>query len=317
MSGGGWLRRDFLGASAAALGLPRRARAAPTADPASVLVLGDWGVEGKHAQRAIAQSMALAAAETNARFVLTTGDNFYPAGVSSAADPQWKTSFEEIYTARPLQIPWYAALGNHDYRGEPAAQVAYGGAGRRWRMPDRYYCIRPHADDLPADVEIFVLDTTPMAPELGENLLRILRYGRTFVPDPAQQMLWLQARLARSTAAWKIVVGHHPIHSGGRHGGSAGVAARVEPLLERYGVQAYLCGHDHVLQHIQAGRTHHICSGSGASAGAVAAVRGGRFAAAAPGFAVLSFDRGGERLRLDLRGADAATLYRAEIPRTA
>jgi acid phosphatase len=317
MSGGGWLRREFMGAGVAALAVPRRARAAPTADPASILVLGDWGMDGKHAQRAVARSMALAAAETNARLVLTTGDNFYPAGVSSAADSQWKTSFEDIYAAGSLQIPWYAALGNHDYRGEPAAQVAYGGAGRRWQMPDRYYCVRPSEGGLPADVEIFVLDTTPMAPEFGEKLMRIVRYGRTSMPDPAPQVLWLQAQLARSTAAWKIVVGHHPIHSGGHHGGSAGVAARIEPLLERYGVQAYLCGHDHVLQHIQAGRTHHICSGSGASAGAVATVRGGRFAGAVPGFAVLSFDPGGDRLRLDLRGADAATLYSAEIPRTA
>lgn len=39
----------------------------------------------------------------------------------------------------------------------------------------------------------------------------------------------------------------------------------MEPLLEKYGVQLYLAGHDHDLEHIwQPGRrTHHVVSGAG------------------------------------------------------
>jgi hypothetical protein len=42
-------------------------------------------------------------------------------------------------------------------------------------------------------------------------------------------------------------------------------AGWVEPLLAKYGVQAYLAGHDHDLEHIHvAGQlTHHIVSGAG------------------------------------------------------
>ena len=42
-------------------------------------------------------------------------------------------------------------------------------------------------------------------------------------------------------------------------------AGWVEPLLARYGVQLYLAGHDHDLEHIQVpgAATHHIVSGAG------------------------------------------------------
>lgn len=42
-------------------------------------------------------------------------------------------------------------------------------------------------------------------------------------------------------------------------------AGWVEPLLQKYGVQLYLAGHDHDLEHIHVpGQlTHHIVSGAG------------------------------------------------------
>ncbi|MEJ0065789.1 MAG: hypothetical protein WDM85_10455 [Caulobacteraceae bacterium] len=33
-------------------------------------------------------------------------------GVASVNDPKWRTSFEDVYTAPSLQVPWYVALGN-------------------------------------------------------------------------------------------------------------------------------------------------------------------------------------------------------------
>ena len=39
-----------------------------------------------------------------------------------------------------------------------------------------------------------------------------------------------------------------PIFSGGEHGNTPELHASVKPLLERYGVDVYLCGHDHTLQ---------------------------------------------------------------------
>jgi len=40
-------------------------------------------------------------------------------------DPQWQSSFEKVYTASSLQVPWHVVLGNHDYHHDPDAQIAY------------------------------------------------------------------------------------------------------------------------------------------------------------------------------------------------
>jgi len=304
-------RRTVLQSGAAfclAAGLPGLALA-ESRPATSFLAIGDWGRQGARDQTAVARAMGRAAEELGSRFVLSVGDNFYPAGVQSVDDPNWKESFEDVYTAASLQTPWYAALGNHDYRGKPKAQIRYSARSKRWNMPNRYY--RVDSADLPADLDVFVLDTTPMADDAGETLMRLASWGRLSTPKPSRQLSWLDAQLSQSRATWKVVVGHHPIHSGGRHGGSAVLAQDVEPLLEKHGVQVYICGHDHSLQHIRAGGTHHICSGSGASAGDVSHIDGTLFAAARPGFATFTLQAGA--MRLGFRGADGATLYEATI----
>ena len=48
--------------------------------------------------------------------------------------------------------------------------------------------------------------------------------------------------------SWLLAARHYPIFSGGEHGNTPELHASVKPLLERYGVDAYLCGHDHTLQ---------------------------------------------------------------------
>lgn len=281
---------------------------AESRQPLSFLALGDWGRQGGRDQTAVAAAMATAADEVGSRFVLSVGDNFYPAGVQSVNDPHWKESFEDVYAAASLQTPWYVALGNHDYRGKPKAQIAYSARSERWNMPHRYFRVQSAA--LPADVDVFVLDTTPLAEDLGEAVMR-LSWGHVSLPNPGRQLAWLDSQLAQSRATWKVVVGHHPIRSGGKHGGSPALAQRLEPILERHGVQAYLCGHDHALQHIQVDGTHHICTGAGSSAGEVTPVAGTRFAAAQPGFAVFTLEAGA--MRMAFRGADGATLYETSL----
>jgi tartrate-resistant acid phosphatase type 5 len=303
-------RRTVLQSGAAfwlAAGLPAMALA-ESPRPLSFLALGDWGRQGGREQTEVATAMAAAAAEVGSRFVISVGDNFYPGGVQSVTDPSWKESFEDVYTAASLQTPWFVALGNHDYRGKPKAQIAYSAKSARWNMPHRYFRVQNAV--LPADVDVFVLDTTPLAQDLGEAVMR-LSWGHISLPDPGRQLAWLDAQLAQSRATWKVVVGHHPIRSGGKHGGSAELAQRLEPILARHGVQIYLCGHDHALQHVQAGGTHHICTGAGSSAGQVTPVAGTRFAAGRPGFAVFTLEAGA--MQMGFRGADGATLYQASL----
>jgi len=303
-------RRAVLRSLAAGAAWPAQAAAKPDDRGISFVAIGDWGREGAPSQRAVAGAMARAASEIGSRFVVSAGDNFYPAGVQSVNDPHWKRSFEEVYTAPALHTPWYVALGNHDYRGVAQAQVDYTRLSHRWRMPDRYFKVGGEA--LGTDLlDLFVIDTSPLVD--GHNygeMFEQATHGHIERHRSARQIAWLESELRRSRAPWKIVMGHHPVYSGG-HGDSPELIAQVTPLLERYGVQAYINGHDHDLQHIRRGRVDYICAGAGAEAGRVEPIGGTRYCISRPGFATFRLEP--QRLRLDFRDLTGRVLYRADI----
>ena len=64
------------------------------------------------------------------------------------------------------------------------------------------------------------------------------------------QAQWLDRELARSTAKWKIVYGHHPIYTYGTHGDSPELEKMLLPVLKGR-VTAYIAGHDHLVQHLK------------------------------------------------------------------
>jgi hypothetical protein len=111
-------------------------------DALSFIALDDWGRNGEYNQHSVAGQMAVAARALDVQFILALGDNFYPSGVRSTADPQWRASFEDVYSAHALNVDWYVVLGNHDYKGNPQAEVDYSRVSRRWRMPARYDSVR-------------------------------------------------------------------------------------------------------------------------------------------------------------------------------
>ena len=65
-------------------------------------------------------------------------------------------------------------------------------------------------------------------------------------------MIWLENELATSQGDWKIVVGHRHIFSASEEDGPIDEPnySLIRPLLIQYGVDIYLCGHDHQLQHM-------------------------------------------------------------------
>ena len=222
------------------------------------LAVGDWGERGSPPQRRVAAAMAAAAESQKSDFIISLGDNFYSKGVASVTDPHWQESFENVYAAASLQVPWYPILGNHDRNGEAMAQVAYSQLSNRWRMPGPYYWHgEPLSDGSRAD--FFFLDTS-MIIEENSGI-------HSIVPgdDADDQMAWLEQALGASTASWKIVVGHHPIFSGGPHGGAPELLRLVKPLLDRHRVAVYLGGHDHNMQHVVKDNVHYVTCGTGAT----------------------------------------------------
>ncbi len=257
-----FVRTLFVATQAATIGtlLPRNLFATETPnDNLNFLVFGDWGRQGTKDQLDVAAQMGIAAQTVKAKFIISVGDNFYENGVTSINDPQWQSSFEKVYTAPALQVPWWVVLGNHDYHGNCEAQIDYHQINPRWNMPARYYTRTERIDEKTL-VDFFYIDTTPMAQISDDKKVAL---DTTNAQKLVQQIAWLDNELAASTAPWKIVVGHHPVYSGGVHGDTAYVIEHVLPLLEKYKVQAYFNGHDHDLQHLQAGKVNLFCSGGG------------------------------------------------------
>jgi acid phosphatase len=228
-------RREVLTSIAAAATLTALPKSSPATSAAACnfLVVGDWGRNGTNHQREVAVQMGKTAASAGSRCVFSVGDNFYENGVQSAADPQWRTSYEDIYSARSLQVPWYVALGNHDYRGVPQAQIDYAKTSPRWRMPSRYFKV-PGADIGAPHLDLFVIDTSPLVHQYHDNVHSVIAENVAGQDVPAQ-LQWLDDQLAKSAAPWKLVFGHHTIHSGGSgHGDTPETKDLIEPLLQKH-----------------------------------------------------------------------------------
>ena len=276
------------------------------------LAVGDWGRDGASHQRDVATQMGALAERIRSRFVVSVGDNFYENGVQTAQDAQWKTSFEDIYTARSLHRPWLALLGNHDYRGNPQAQLDYARTSHRWRMPSRYYKVDGASFGAP-HVDMFMLDTSPLVHSYREKVESTIK-ANVESQDTDAQLRWLDTGLGRSRAAWKLVFGHHTIYSGGsEHGNTPELVALVKPILEQHGVQAYINGHEHDLQHIHLGGIDYICAGAGSEVRPVNAIEGTRFCRSVSGFAALRLR--GDSLALEFRDYQGSQIYGASLAR--
>jgi len=293
------------------------------------LAVGDWGREGQFHQREVALAMADSAKNLGAHFVISVGDNFYEDGVTGVDDLQWEKSFEAVYDAPSLQIPWKVALGNHDYRGNAQAQLDYSAKSKRWQLPARWYTFEDRAPD-GARVAFFVIDTSPMIEAYYKDGAAKVKVGDQ-KDNVAVQLAWLDQALATSTADWKIVIGHHPVYSGkspkgavetvakgdeaGTHkvGGSPDLIARLDPILQRHAVPLYLNGHDHDLQHVLHGATHFVCTGAGSKTMAQCGMAGSDFCSVESGFIGCAVNR--DRLRVAYRDYTGAELHVVDIPR--
>lgn len=219
---------------------------------ADFAVVGDWGRAGTSAQTAMAETLN----SLKLDFVISTGDNFYPTGLTSVSDPQ-AHDWVRIYGA---QVPWYVCLGNHDYFGNAQAQVDMTSVYSMWQMPARYY------DIVVGDTHIWFLDTTPL---LKDNPVRGIeaRAELDKQRDNAwNQYVWLETGLKNSTAPRKIIVGHHPLWTFGEHEymENEEMRVRISEWMMRYDVETYICGHDHNLQHVSTFGLQEFVSGSGA-----------------------------------------------------
>jgi predicted phosphodiesterase len=239
-------------------------------------VISDWG--------SIRGATPLAAAMDNwARqnsihpdFILSLGDNFYPKGVQSVNDPIFQKTWSDIFLIYPtLRVPWRVILGNHDYKGNPYAEVEFTYSNKNpdwlWYMPDFNYVIND--EYYGKKMDFFVVDTNGAQFSLlkrNPQLSEVLKRNR----------VWLEEELGKSEAWWKIVLGHHPVYTKGRKHGIIGRCLRdesyvvkegsepmegfaFENVFRKGGIHMYLAGHEHALQYKKANGIHYFVVSSG------------------------------------------------------
>jgi len=205
----------------------------------------------------VAAAMATYAETYPADFLVALGDNFYNNGVSSTDDELWTTYYSNVYYYDSLQVPWYAIFGNHDYGGNKNsagsldAQIEYDDG--RWHAGHCYmqtYTVPSSG----VTVDIVFVDSTLIAPE--QTYMTSTSSGLSEEEQAESQyevLSCMESYLSASTASYLIVAGHYPIFSTGKNG-PGDFETMVEymvPYLEKYEVDAYLCGHDHRLEHLQ------------------------------------------------------------------
>jgi 3',5'-cyclic AMP phosphodiesterase CpdA len=244
-----------------------------------VLAVADTGSGNRH-QIAVAQQMAVVNRRQPVDLVLLAGDNVYPNGDPAQLDRLFVKPYQELLANK---VPFFAVLGNHDIRtrnGE--GQVAYPAFG----MGGRWYNLRR------GPVEFFMLDTNVNAAW-------------------QHQLPWLKRALARSTAPWKVVVGHHPLYSAGFYGDDEAGIARLTPLFKRYGVQLYINGHEHNYERTRRinGTTYLTVGGGGAYLRPVLPNGNTAYATSQYSFAELNFEA--KKLRIEGWNAEGQRIDQA------
>jgi hypothetical protein len=255
----------------------------PANQPVRVVAFGDFGT-GSTAQKALSETLATYHAARRFDLGITLGDNFYSVGMESPSDPRWQTQWEEMYG--PLDITFYAALGNHDWGhpDSPAAEVLYSSKTTTWRMPA-------------GPVQFFALDTQSVA-------------------SSEKQRKWLDTELSRSQARWKVVYGHHPIFSGGNYEDRPDLITKLLPILENR-ADLYICGHDHNLQALkpEGNVRFYIAGGGGAGLYEVRPYERSVFASRSNGFAVIDADPA--QLTVSLVDGSGKTLHTETLKKPA
>lgn len=283
-------------------------------DALHFFAIGDWGRQGYFNQAEMGAMMQQISMVIEPEFIISTGDNFYPTGVASTQDPLWEGSFENIYKGNFLQVPWYVVLGNHDYKGNVQAQIEYSKISRRWTLPDRYWYKDFELEDAPIGVRLTFTDTNP----LQDDYYTDVDYSGVIQGiDTIAQLKWLDKTLAtKPKNLWSIVVGHHPLYTGGkRKNKKAYSRMHLERYLEKHQVDAFICGHEHDLQHIKPKDkyTHHFVSGAGSEERKTGAIEGTLEAIAETGIMVFSLTE--HELLVQFVNYKGEVLYKSSINR--
>ena len=275
--------------------------------PLNFYLANDLGRNGYYDQKPIAELMGNMAEVVDIECVVAAGDVHHFEGVRSVDDPLWMTNYELIYSHPELMIPWYAILGNHEYRGNTQAVMDYSKVSARWNMPNRYYTFVMENDGI--TVRFVMVDTAPLLDKYREDAEK---YPDACKQDMDKQLAWIDSVLAAAEEDWVLVVGHHPIYAetGKDDSERLDLQKRLDSVLRKHkNVDMYLCGHIHNFQHIRKADSNidYVVNTSGSLSRKVKPVDGTKFCSGETGFSLISVDK--KELNLHMINKEGKVIY--------
>lgn len=146
-----------------------------------------------------------------------------------------EANYYGVYQEMMAQIPFFSSLGNHEYLTDNASPTLAARVTPTAGIPvadiGRYYSFDW------GNAHFVALDSnTPLSDAIAGT---------------GSMLAWLDSDLQNTAKFWKIVFFHHPGYATGVHQDEppAGeVRQAIVPILEKYGVQLVLNGHEHTYQ---------------------------------------------------------------------
>ena len=210
-----------------------------------IAVIGDYGDDSQ-----AEADVAALVRSWKPDFVVTTGDNNYPAGAADTIDETIGRSYHEFiapysgaYGPGADTNRFFPTLGNHDWDATTRATRLPQPYLNYFELPgnERYY------DVALGPVQIFAVDSDYREPDGSSS--------------DSIQAAWLRQRLAASTAPWKLVLMHEPPYSSGLHGSST----RLRWPYQTWGASAVFSGHDHTYERVVLDGFPYFVNGLGGS----------------------------------------------------
>ncbi|MBI2841413.1 MAG: metallophosphoesterase [Acidobacteria bacterium] len=238
----GVLLRVGVGGGAQAQTAPHEAQTRPTVEniETTLLLAGDAGSPARTHEPVLMALEHEASRAPSRTIVIFLGDNVYPNGLPMADSPSREEAERRLNAqiavigrseARGIFIP-----GNHDWGGGVTGgwnalrrqeEYVLARAGPRASFLPRGGCPGPSVQDIGSRLRLVILDTNwwlhdgqkPMHP------------ASTCATDSESEIIdALQAAIGSANGRRVIVLGHHPLVSGGRHGGHFGWMDHIVPL---------------------------------------------------------------------------------------
>jgi hypothetical protein len=229
----------------AGLPAPRAGPAPPPApEPDSVsetlFLIGDAGNPKKGGEpvlMALRQQLERAAGRVTVAFL---GDNVYPAGLPAPGHPKLaemeRRLDDQVDVVREAGVRAVFIPGNHDWRGEDGWEAvrreerrveARGGPSVSFLPNDG--CPGPEVVDVGDRLRLVALDTQWWFQGHGRS-----KHPTSSCPADSEEEVVAAFRSALESAGGRevVVLAHHPLVSGGPHGGKFGLKQHLFPLTE-------------------------------------------------------------------------------------